>query len=94
MTKKGYSFLNRVNLELRPLTWDDLLNNYKSMAWKFEDDVMMFEISTDRVLTVWKDGRVTVSYYANLAETRMVIGENKTPEQMELIIRGLIGGRK
>jgi hypothetical protein len=73
------------------MTWDELLDKYKLMTWRFEDDVLMFEISHDRVLTVWKDGRVTVSYYANLAETRMAIGENKTPEQMELIIRGLIG---
>lgn len=76
------------------MTWDELLNKYKLMTWKFEDDVMMFEISTDRFLTVWKDGRVTVSYYANTAETRMAIGENKTPEQMEFIIRGMIGEEK
>lgn len=75
------------NLAFEPkMTWEELVKKYGC-----EDDADFFFMSMgeNKYFSFYNDGQVVVMYTHMGYESRIILAENRTPEQMKTIIEAL-----
>lgn len=77
------------NLVFEPkMTWEELVKKY---GCEDDDDFFFKSMGGDKYFSFYKDGQIVVMYTYNGYESRIILAENKTPEQMKTIIEALWG---
>ena len=70
------------------MTWEELVEKY---GCEGDEDLFFKSIDGNNCISFWKDGQIVIIYSYNGYESRIILAENKTPEQMKTIIEALWG---
>ena len=78
------------NLVFDPkMTWEEFVEKYGDDEY----DMFVMRIGENKHLSFWKDGQVVITYSYMGYGSRIILAENRTPEEMEAIIEALRGER-